>query len=84
MFKTLLEKMLTSRKFVVMLVGFLIKALTPLAVKYGVDINPINDALTQYTPVIITWLIGQSAVDVVNSNKLASELPTENPNGSKV
>jgi len=66
---TLLKKMLTSRKFIVMAVGLLIKLISPLAGKYGIDISGLDQALTEYAPVVIAWLLGQSAVDAVKENK---------------
>lgn len=69
MWKTLLEKMFTSRKFVVMLATLLVKALAPTATKWGVDLSALSDAVNEYLPLIITWLVGQSAVDVAAAIK---------------
>lgn len=63
MFQALIRKMLGSRKFVVMAVAFLVKAIAPFATNHGIDLMAVSDALTEYMPVIITWLLGQSAVD---------------------
>lgn len=78
MWKTLIEKIVTSRKFMVVLTGFLIKALTPLSVKWGFDLTVVSDALTEYMPLIITWLIGQSAVDFAEAKK-KEEVPLPEP-----
>lgn len=77
MFQALLKKMFTSRKFVVMLVGFLVKALTPLATKYGVDITAVDQALNEYAPVIMTWLVGQAAVDTAKELYVLPPPPPE-------
>lgn len=76
MFNALFKKMLTSRKFIVMAVGFLIQALTPVAGKVGLDLTMLSDALTQYMPVIITYLLGQSAVDTAKELYLPPPPPT--------
>ncbi len=69
MWNTLLRKMLTSRKFIVMASGFLIKVLTPVAGRYGIDISFLNEALMEWMPIIIAWVLGQSAVDFANAKK---------------
>lgn len=67
--KALLAKSLTSRKFMVMLLAVLGKVFTPVAAKYGIDLTPIGNALTEYMPLIIAWVLGQSAVDVAAAMK---------------
>jgi hypothetical protein len=75
MWDTLIKKMLTSRKFVVMAVGLIIKLISPLAAKWGIDISGLDQALNEWMPAIIAWLIGQSAVDAVKENKLPEPPP---------
>ena len=75
MWETLIKKMLSSRKFVVMAVGLIIKLVSPLAAKWGIDISGLDQALTEWMPAIIAWLIGQSAVDVAKENKALPEPP---------
>lgn len=69
MWDTLLKKMLTSRKFVVLAVGLIIKLISPLAAKWGIDISGLDQALNEWMPAIIAWLVGQSAVDMAKENK---------------
>ena len=70
MWMTLLEKMLTSRKFVVLASTLIIKLLGPVAGKWGVDLSGLEQGLNEWMPAIIAWLIGQSGVDMVKESKL--------------
>lgn len=72
----LLAKALTSRKFMVMALSVLGKILTPVAAKYNIDLSPIGNAITDYTPLIITWLVGQSAIDVASTLKAPAPATT--------
>lgn len=63
MLNFLVKKMLTSRKFVVLATTLLLKALTPVVGKLGIDISVVSSTLDDIMPVILTWLAGQSVVD---------------------
>lgn len=70
MWMTLLEKMLTSRKFVVLATTLIIKLLGPVSAKWGIDLGGVEQALNEWMPAIIAWILGQSTVDAVKANKL--------------
>lgn len=72
--KVLMAKALSSRKFMVMFLALAGKVLTPVAAKYNIDLTPVGNAIQEYSPVLIVWLLGQSAVDA--AQMLKSNTPT--------
>lgn len=63
MFDALWRKMITSRKFVVLAVTLVLKLVSPLVAKWGLDLSFVEAQLNDWMPVVLTYIAGQSVVD---------------------
>lgn len=69
MLNILFRKMLMSRKFMTMAVTMILKAALPLAGQWGLDASWLEESLNEALPLVIAWVLGQSAVDTAKELK---------------